>query len=349
LTRVAFTPDGESLATVSESGVIRLLDPRTGAPQRRLARQVGDDVSGADRGYVRFGFERRIALDPKGRWLAEVSGSRVIRRWDLRAGPDQAPRMRTAPADVYAIAFSPDRRIVASGSDKGAIRFWNAETLEAATVPPLSLPVGNATGVLLDSRQRISALAFSPDGKLIAAGRSDGSLVVARLTAPRPVVLTGHRFAVSDIAFSGDGKILASGSADNSILLWNPERGRLVGALTGHTDPVSAIAFGREGRILASTGSDSTLRLWDTKTRRPLGEPMRLPNFGASVAFGPKAGGRLAVVLNDGTLVLYRPLLWETNLDELREPLCRVVGRNLDATEWAQFLPGKPGKTCDFG
>ena len=152
---------------------------------------------------------------------------------------------------VLGIAFSPDGRTLASGSDD--IRLWDAVTGEQR----LTLVGGHVESVL--------GIAFSPDGQTLASsgGWEDETIRLwDAVTGERKRTLTGNAGRVSSIAFSPDGGKLASASLDETVRLWDTVTGEHKLTLTGHTDGVLSVAFSPDGRILASAGGDGTVLLW---------------------------------------------------------------------------------------
>ena len=121
-------------------------------------------------------------------------------------------------------------------------------------------------------------VAFSPDGKLLAAGYGDGYVRLWNPVTGQPVgaplpVDTGSGGSVFVVAFSPDGKLLATGDADGTVRLWNPATQQAVGAPL-RADPggdVIGMAFSPDGKLLATADSDGYLRLWNPATRRPAG------------------------------------------------------------------------------
>jgi Caspase domain/WD domain, G-beta repeat/Bacterial Ig domain/Bacterial SH3 domain len=110
----------------------------------------------------------------------------------------------------------------------------------------------------------VLALAFSPDGGVLASGGSDQTI---RLWEPRTGrqlrILRGHSGPVLGLAFSVDGRLLASASADASVRIWEPAQGKEIRALTGGFGACRAVVFSPNGQLVASVGNDATLRLWD--------------------------------------------------------------------------------------
>ncbi|MEU7454235.1 protein kinase domain-containing protein, partial [Streptosporangium roseum] len=163
-------------------------------------------------------------------------------------------------------------------------------------------PLTGHTGVA------VSAVAFSPDGKILAA--DDGYTVRLWDVATRALLgtpLTGHTSWVSAVAFSPDGKILASGSYDDTVRLWdvatNTPIGRPLAGRNNPTGAVSAVAFSPDGKILA-TDDDDAVRLWDVVTRTPVGRPLTgYTDSLQSVAFSPD--GKILATDDDDAVRLW--------------------------------------------
>jgi hypothetical protein len=161
----------------------------------------------------------------------------------------------------------------------------------------------------------VRALAFSPDGTLLASAGVDRQIVLWDTTAWKPArnPIRGHEGGVSCLAFSPDGTLIASGSEDKTVRVWNTTTGAPTSEpLTGHRFVVRGIEFSPDGRILASTSPDSTVRLWDAATWKPLAEPLSGPvpeGASQSVSFSPN-GRNLATGGGDGSVRLWDTRLW---------------------------------------
>src|SRR5262245_32410776 len=143
------------------------------------------------------------------------------------------------------------------------------------------------------------AVAFSPDGKLLASGSDDQSIILWDLAQGKPrAVLEGHGTSVWNLVFSPDGKLLASGIGqpspnrksgwDFTIKLWDVNTGKLQRSLEGCSSNVFSMTFSPDGKYLAAChnfGSGTgNVKLWDVASGKMLGNPTR-GGYGASLAF----------------------------------------------------------------
>jgi WD40 repeat protein len=174
-----------------------------------------------------------------------------------------------------------------------------------------TLTTTHYAGTLADRAGPVSSVAFSPDGRTLAAGDSDGTVIVWGLANPaRP----GHLLAagagsVSSVAFSPDGRTVAMGSFDGRVILWDlADLTRPRQFLEAHAGSVFSVVFSPDGRTLAAGDSDGTVVMWDLTT--PVrSRQLRSPHAGRagavfSVAFSPD-GRTVATASDDGTATLW--------------------------------------------
>ncbi|QKW51398.1 WD40 repeat domain-containing protein [Streptomyces buecherae] len=161
------------------------------------------------------------------------------------------------------------------------------------------------------------ASAFSPDGRYLALGGSDGAVYLQDPVTGKAVTgpLAGHQGIVRGLAFSPDGRLLASAADDGTVWLWDVSFRRPVGGSLPDSEGVpDSVGFSPDGKLLAAGGYVGCVYLWDTATR----EMIRALNIGSSrldaLAFSPD-GTLLAAAGSDGSVRLWSPATWEVTGD----------------------------------
>ena len=136
---------------------------------------------------------------------------------------------------------------------------------------------------------RISTIAYSPDGNLLAVGTYIGVWIYDVHTGAELDLLTGHTAEIESLAFSPDGNTLASGGrwGDDTIQLWDVATWQRKATLTGHTSRITDMAFSPDGTILASGSGDKTVRLWNARTGQHKSTLTGHTRSVYSVAFSP--------------------------------------------------------------
>ncbi|MEH1939735.1 MAG: NB-ARC domain-containing protein [Nostoc sp.] len=192
------------------------------------------------------------------------------------------------------------------GYDFSNLSIWQVD-MRGVSLPQVNFQNANLSkSVFSKNFSKISALAFSPNGKILATSDANGKICLWRDFAEGEQLLTclGHIDWVRAIAFSPNGSTLCSGGTDQNMKLWDVNTGECLKTLTGHPERVRAVAFSPQGEILASGSDDWAVRLWsipDSKCYKILEEHT---DSVLSVVFSPK-GKILASASSDKTVKLW--------------------------------------------
>lgn len=246
LQRLAFSPDGLLLAGQDAAGVCYSWSAQTGAPIGVFGAPAPEGVSGP---FV-FTQDARLWTGPQG----AAAAWDLSCKWSLERQIGESAGKSPFADRVYAVAFSPDGKTLASGggepSREGEIRLWNADS--GAAIREISKAHSDT----------VFALEFSPDGKTLASGGADK---MARLLDPADGKLVrtmeGHTGHVLGLNWSPDGKQLATSGADNVVKVWDVATGQRKRNVEGYDKEVTGVRFvGANGNVATSSG-DNRVRL----------------------------------------------------------------------------------------
>lgn len=175
------------------------------------------------------------------------------------------------------------------GQDFSQLAIWQAY-LQGWQLPDVNLTGADlASSVFTQRFGTVSAVAFSPDGQVLAAGIASGEIRFWRVVDGEQILTCrGHTEWPWAIAYSPDGRLLVSGSQDKTLRLWDTQTGQCRQVLQGHTAWIKSVAFSPDGRLLASGSNDQTVRLWDVQTGQCLHELTAHTDWVWSVAFHPQ-------------------------------------------------------------
>lgn len=340
ITGIAFRPDGEELASVSQDKTLRLWNLIKGSQR--------DCWTGPD-------FLHGIAFSPDGKTIATGAKGPIL-LWNAATGKEER-RLRCLDGEVRALAFAPDGKTLATNTDgERCVRLWDlqtgAERAESAAGHHGSVgflrfaPDGQAllsagceslemfrwkirNGERLWQSQGYNhpfakRVDLSPDGKLLAAGMQTGSIrLVDALTGKEAGSYEAHQAPVEGVAFSPDGKTLASCAKDKTLCLGNVAEHRVQHSLES---AASFVRFSPDGKVLASASPSGPIELRDAVSGR-----VRLRLLGqvgqiCSLAYSPD-GRWLAAGTTAGNVQIWDAVSGQKSVPaEWSSRLCLCVG-----------------------
>ncbi len=289
---IAYSPDGNTIATGAQNGKVRLWDARTERLQIQFTAHAFGVVS--------------IAYSPDGNTIATISRDGTAELWDGQTGKhrttitkhsriaplaylpdsntiaaggsggfglwDTSTRKRKILTTIKGtpIAYSPEGNTIATKNWNDTVQLWNAKTGKRKT----TLKHTNLIHMLFTDREYdISSAVFSPDGNTVVTvgeyyTHDEGTIYLWHVrTGKRKVIYEGDNYH-SVVAFSPDGRTIASGDLGGKIRFWNPVTGeREVTITTQLTSGVKSLVYSPDGRTIAiSKRNINVARLWDIAT-----------------------------------------------------------------------------------
>jgi WD40 repeat protein/tRNA A-37 threonylcarbamoyl transferase component Bud32 len=256
---LAFRPDGSRLASAGNDGVVLIWDVDTG-------KQTG--MLSPDRRRM----IEAVAYSADGKLLASGGLDQIVRIWDARTHRELRA-LHGHASGVTSLAFHPDGVRLASGSQDGVVKIWDAtKGAESIRIAP-------------EPKERYSGLAFSPDGRSVAAavqGYTMGALAHGAKPQSKVVrlwnavdgaggpVLEGHDEDLADLAFDSAGRRLAAAGVNGTVTVWELPSGRRMAVLrseaglAGRPENGGRVCFGPDTERVAFAGPDGTVTVWET-------------------------------------------------------------------------------------
>ncbi|CCQ90376.1 exported hypothetical protein [Nitrospina gracilis 3/211] len=202
VTGVAFFPDGTRLISSGLGESVILWDIRTGQPLRVFADQ---NDSGSE--FVALEPVRSVAASPSGKTLVTAQGD-ALKLWDASTGT----RLRVFSrhnGKLFAAAFSPDGKSIASAGQDGTVRLFSTAT-------------GELLYALKGHNEKVNAVAFSPEGAHLLSAGTDNTVRLWKTNDGTLLhTFEGHTKEVTSVSFSPDNRFVVSGSADQTVRLWD--------------------------------------------------------------------------------------------------------------------------------
>jgi WD40 repeat protein len=320
---VAWSPDGKLLAAAAVSGPIAIIDATTGKPIQQL------------KGHG-FG-TTAIAWQPGGNLLASVGQDSKVRLWDTITG-QEAKALEAGAAWGEKLAWHPSGHWLAAGAGKKA-HVWTVSGELIREIPPQAgtvmdlawrpgtnhltvLAYGSATtydpAVGTDPVKVLAwkgsplAMAWSPDGSILAHGNQDSTVHFWYYDKSHDLQMWGYRTKVRELAWDYTSRYLATGGG-SVICVWdcqagpNGPEGSKPQMLEAHEENLTSLAYQSRGFLLASAGTDGRVYLWQPTNRRgPQVGEFKFPSGEATVVAWSPDDKSLAVGSGTGEVVLFR-------------------------------------------
>jgi hypothetical protein len=287
---LTFSPDGRRIYSGHDGGLIHVRSVETGMPLGpALAGHTGD-VTG-------------VAVTPDHQRLVSVAQDRTLRIRRLPGG--ETEQIKMLPTTLTGrLAMDPQGALIAvAGGAAREVYLWR-------------LSDGKLLHRLQGHRNRVSCVAYSHGGKLVASAEKTGRIQLWQARSGRVIRQLGdHVAAVTGMAFSSDGQHLVSGSWDGTVRSWSIATGNVRRVLRVTNERVNSVALSPDGRRVAVVTSDGRLGLWQLVTGQRLADRAAHRGDALVVAFSPD-GRYLASGGADGVVRLFhgddlRPV-WRT-------------------------------------
>jgi WD40 repeat protein len=295
---LAVSADGRTLVSAAWDKTIRVWDVQPPKERRTITTPYPDVY--------------RMVLAPDDKTVV-IPGYQAVHRWSLESG-EPLPSWKEFDRDVYGLAASPDRTVVAIGTseqvDTGERRSVSVggRTIDSPVIALreryalCDASTGKVKSRLQGTREMPIGVAFVGDGKRLASATGK-DLTVWDLTAGQPgPTVRAHDRGILWLTGTADGTILATGGRDRTVKLWDPSA-KALATLTGQKTVVGQVAFSRDGRLLAAATGDvlgndlealqDEVRIWDVSKKEPL-----------VVFVGQRGWMTSAVFTNDGKTVI---------------------------------------------
>ncbi|MBE9159891.1 pentapeptide repeat-containing protein [Nodosilinea sp. LEGE 06152] len=280
---IAFSPDGQWLASASLDSTLRLWSIPDGQPIHVLEGHT-HDVYG-------------LAISADSQLLVSTGKDYTVRLWNLQGGQN-LKTLRGYIGGIHSLSLSSDNQMLASGGQSETVQVWRVQRdRDRAQLHPYK--------TFSSPLRRISPftnVSFSSNNQTLAINRHDGLIALWNIQTGHLEQWSAHSASIWSVLFSPTGQILASSSYDCTVRLWDVKTHQCLHVLCGHESGIRAIAFssrryanGNSGdptldpsdQFLASGSFDRTIRVWDVQT----GECLRVlqGHIGAvfSLAFDP--------------------------------------------------------------
>ncbi len=254
--KVAFSPNGEILASVKSNGTITLWDVA-----ESLTQQKGIPLKNATiNNTISI---NTITFSQDGQKLAAALKNRTIKVWGVTTG--ELLQESNKKTKITTLHFDNNNQMLISGDFQGTIKVWHIESDSVELKNTIEAHKGE-----------VSSFWASPNGKLLASGSSDSTIklwhIDGRTISEVETKRADRKAGITSLEGYSEGQILASGTKDNSIKLWRVKNNGLreIDSLKQYPQPIKTLEFSQDGQILLSASKDNIVIQWDVNLDRLL-------------------------------------------------------------------------------
>lgn len=316
---VRFSPDGKYITSAGTDSTVKLWDSKTGA----LVKTLKDKGISAE----------AISWNHDGRYLAVGYNSGETMIWDMTT--DKPVLTIPGTISISSVSFNPDNSRLAISNVVGIAYIYDTKTGQEVAKIDANKQLG--WGFASKDLWLGSAL-FSPDGKYLATGYSNGKIIIWDWEKGEPYInIQAHNDIIEAIAYNDDGSLLASASDDGLVVLWDMSPGveeRKKDTLDGHIATVNDVAFSHDGNFLVSGGADQLVKIWSVHERNTIVQPDLYGNSNLIRGVDVSPDNTHIVSGSDDNSVR----LYTLNLDEVLEQAKKRVTRTLTDEECYKYL-----------
>ncbi|HTK10028.1 MAG TPA: WD40 repeat domain-containing protein [Ktedonobacteraceae bacterium] len=213
--------------------------------------------------------------------IRQMPGDSIVQTYREHANP------------VETLSWTQDGKYIASADASPIVNVWEAASLR--TISSYSNNILNGA---------VTSLAWSPDGKRLACGCTDNTVVLLDIAKNQLLQTYAlHQKPVEAVAWSPDGRSIASAGDDSNVHVWSPETGEPIALYSGHTDKVWCLAWSPDSQYLASGSWDKTVRIWTSGQREPY--QIFSEHQDRVVSLGWSKQGRIGSVDAGGNIILW--------------------------------------------
>ncbi len=256
---VAYSPNGEYVASGSWYGKVKLWNAKTG---REIGAFTGHTSS-----------VMCLLFDKTGEKLYSTGRDCSIRIWDVKSEKEIKNLYRNIIIKNCATLSHNNNYVALAGEDKN-IQLWNIET--------------GKYKILSGHKDKVYTVCFSPEDKyIISGGKRDAIRKWNVETGELVKRAEGKQSDVVTLTYSPDGKRIASGSMDQSVLIWNAETLESLSSFKEHNSKIADLAFGPKGKTIASAEYREKTILWDIETSKQIQSFIYKGFTNKSIAYNP--------------------------------------------------------------